>query len=167
MSWSGLDYLVVALFAAQALALVGVALVLLRLKASAQSSALRVGRVVKAGVSVAETAQTVGPALAQRAGAVARSAASLRDKAQFPEPPAGFLLTPQGIQKGFLTYRTVRSLAAAARERKLPKRRPTRTLADRMGLVPPIVRKLDWLWHGGRAAFRTYRASRGGGTGRN
>lgn len=166
MNWSGLDYIVLALFAAQALAIVGVAVVLLRLKGSAQAAARNVGQVAKAGVAAAETAQAIGPVLARRATAMARSAAAVREKAAFPAPPPGFWITAQGLQKGYFTARTVRGLIAAARERQLPKGRARRSIADRLGLVPPIAKRLDWLWRGGRTAVRAYRASRGGGTGR-
>lgn len=162
MNWSGLDVAVVALFVAQALFVAWLAATLLTMKSTAQRTARRVGVVVKAGVAVAETGQTAGPALARSASALVARVRGLRGAAQFPPPPEGFLITPQTLQKGYSYSQGARRLLAAARRQPVAPGRRRKSVPERLGLVPPIALRLGWLWRGGRAALSAYRASRGG-----
>jgi hypothetical protein len=139
-----MNLLVISLFALQILGLVGVAIVLWRIKVGPVAAVQRcVKPLADGGKRLAETGKGLA-ALAPRVKALAESATATREAFQLAPPPIGMQVTPQRVLQGIGYAKTARKALTTFKTRKLPTRKPSLgyKAAHKMGLIPPAAKHL-------------------------
>lgn len=164
MTWSSADILVVVVFVLQVGALAGLVLALRSLRSGARRIAARptslAAAATRLGRDATELAGRSGVRLAHLRGHVAAIRAAVR-----LDDPAGFVITPRTLSQSVGYGKVLATILRGARRDAEPaaKPRPPRAvgIAQRLGLVPPILSRSTWLVRAGRVAWAVLRQMRG------
>jgi hypothetical protein len=176
---NGWDCLILLVFVLQIAAVVAIVIVALRLKRGPVDKALvRVRRLASSGKGLAATGGKLFADNRERVAAIAGNIGEIRasfspgaGSAAFAAEPMSYarvtsaVATLKAVRKGLKVVKTVRARGVGAAVIGEPKaaRTPRRSMADRLGLIPPAARHLGPILRVARVAWNVRRELRARG----
>ena len=131
-------------------------MVVLALKLKAGSVAFGIQRIdalFSAGRELASKASVLSQRLGEQLKRLVGQSTTIRKRFTLIPPPSGMWLHPRNLLQGFLLTSKLKSQKMSPITSKRPNK--TLRLAERLGLVPPLLKKLAPLGSLAQAALRT------------
>lgn len=154
MNWNALSIAVVTVFVLQLVALTLVVLAGLKVKSGAvgwvRNTLLPL---VAGGKRVVAIVSTLTTGLLEQVQNLQRQSRAIQRHFQLAPPPAGMWIHPRNLRQALQFGASLRARALQPKSPAKPSK--TLRLAERLGLVPPILRKLAPLGKAAQTALKT------------